>query len=60
MPRMKMTPMVRLTLYGLCLYLAVMLTLIGISFTRLARSEHASGGIPVTQPAAQAATSPTS
>jgi hypothetical protein len=51
MPRMKMTPLVRLSLYGLVLYLFVMMAVITVGFVRTARSGHMNGGIPVSQPA---------
>lgn len=34
MPRIQMTPMVRLALYGLRIYLIVLMLLIGIKFVR--------------------------
>jgi hypothetical protein len=34
MPRIQMTPMVRLALYGLRIYLIVLLLLIGLKFVR--------------------------
>ena len=54
MPRMKMTPMVKLALYALRIYLIVLLGLILFSFIRFARKT-GGGGEPhpvASQPAA--------
>ncbi len=48
MPRVKQTPWVRLALYGLALYVVVMLTLIAVNFRRFVSR----GSAPVSAPAA--------
>ncbi len=51
MPRVKQTPLVRLALYGLALYVAVMLTLIAVNFHRFIAHSGAPAAAPTSAPA---------
>ena len=53
MPRIKTTPMVRIALWALRIYLLILLSLIGLKFTRMyTQSKQVSGAAepPVTKP----------
>ncbi|MCL5945744.1 MAG: hypothetical protein M1472_02685 [Planctomycetes bacterium] len=51
MPRMKMTPLVRISLLALRLYLLILLTLIIVSFARVLQSGKSETAPATTQPA---------
>ena len=55
MPRVQMTPMVKIALYGLRVYLIVLLTLIAIKFFRVFAQ---TGKEPAAAPAAQTEPTP--
>ncbi|MGC9259647.1 MAG: hypothetical protein ACP5I8_06150 [Phycisphaerae bacterium] len=57
MPRMKMTPLVKMSLLVLRIYLLILLTLIIVSFARVLQSGKSATAPAVTQPAP--ATQPT-
>ncbi len=54
MPRIKTTPMVRIALWALRVYLLILLSLIGLKFARMysqSRSQHKIGAAAQTAPA---------
>ncbi len=55
MPRIKMTPMVKVALYALRVYLILLLSLILLSFIRMVGSHRAATGEPATPTATRVA-----
>jgi hypothetical protein len=46
MPRIKTTPMVRIALWGLRIYLLLLITLIGVKFARMYHQSKSAGAAP--------------
>ena len=56
MPRIQMTPMVRLALYGLRIYLIVLMLLIGLKFVRDFSAAPPAAAVPTVESTATPAT----